>query len=1300
MVKRRLTLIIVGLLVGTLLLLAAGLYWVLATRAGAEWLLLRAAGQGGVRIETTVKGSLWSGLELSNLRISWPGGQATTDHLHLTLRPQSLLRGRVVIARLELGTSGISFDENTVTEPSRPPRMATEWWPQLPSWLFWVAADLQNLSVAELSLGSACDNPPVLTDLQANAHLADGVIQIAVGQLHLPSGAWDGRVHLDLSHRHITSDLRWRGAPVVADWDEMRTHVELNAALTGPLRAEVLAESNVRATLQAETALTWTGVTLTHLAVARSQAPDRVAGSLHIDWEEAFRLTADLQLRHLNLAAEAGWPTDLSGPLRAELTASGYGGSFDLESLRPGWERGRLAATVTGDWRGLHLAEMRGNWLDGVIAGALELDWREGFRLTGNLHGSGVNPATLVPGMSGQLQLTVNGDLHRSPAGELSANWDAELERSTLQNRPLAGRVAGRWQDNDLILDTLDLHGDGLRAKGEGRLSRRLDLHWQVDDLGRVGAGWQGTLTGHAWLARAAGQWRGGADGQLKSLRIGTVQAGAGQFTLDYAGAAAESHLHLTLARLTLPQGSLDEVVMTGSGRGAAHEIALRLSWPAGTLAGRFTGGWREGTWSGDIDELHGHTDPFGPWRLTAPAGLVLSRERLQLQSLQLAGDQGGGIDLTADVRPEPWSGSLRASWHDFPLDFLNPWLGGPTLTGLSSGEVQANLRPDGAMDLATELFATPVLRWRGGELALAPSHARVNWGKTGLDADGELNFAKGGRFTFTLRSPQSGRLALPERGEVSAAWEGIELRQLNPWLPETLTVDGRWQGDVAGRWQAGTALQLAGKTWIEDGALQWQGVDGLIRLPLRQAELTGSWQAGWAQGELHLALAEHGRIDGHFRLPLLTDNPDAPLQAAAHFTLDELGLLATLLPGATNETHGKLQGDLRLAGSRRQPQLYGRLALSGAGADVPALGLKLREVELDAAFDDTTVKIERLQLVSGKGRLEGHGELQLAGWRPQRWSLNLKGKDIELVNLPEITLEVTPDVQLSGTSERLVVRGEVLVPNLLIYQVPKTGEIEPSEDVILADAAPAAPVKLFTQLDVKLKLKLGEHVVIKAKGLDARLSGGVDVATDKHGVFVGQGEIKVEKGHYAAYGLNLPITRGRASFGGGAVQDPLLDVLAERKVGEVTAGVRVTGMPRKPIVTLVSTPAMPDTEVLAYIVLGRPLGTTGGQYESLMLATSALLSQGESAALQEKIKRQIGIDVLEVQSAGSDGVAGSMVAVGKYLTPELYLSFGQSLFTSESVARLRYQFGKRWQLESQLGTISGADLSYRIEFR
>ena len=58
-----------------------------------------------------------------------------------------------------------------------------------------------------------------------------------------------------------------------------------------------------------------------------------------------------------------------------------------------------------------------------------------------------------------------------------------------------------------------------------------------------------------------------------------------------------------------------------------------------------------------------------------------------------------------------------------------------------------------------------------------------------------------------------------------------------------------------------------------------------------------------------------------------------------------------------------------------------------------------------------------------------------------------------------------------------------------------------------------------------------------------------------------------------------------------------------------------------------------------------------------------------------------------------------TMLTVGKYLTPQLYFSYGRSLFTGGNLFRVRYDIFKKWQIETQTGSESGVDLYYKIEF-
>jgi len=234
-------------------------------------------------------------------------------------------------------------------------------------------------------------------------------------------------------------------------------------------------------------------------------------------------------------------------------------------------------------------------------------------------------------------------------------------------------------------------------------------------------------------------------------------------------------------------------------------------------------------------------------------------------------------------------------------------------------------------------------------------------------------------------------------------------------------------------------------------------------------------------------------------------------------------------------------------------------------------------------------------------------------------------------------------------------------------------------------------------QHDIDLRLILGDRVLLNTAGIDARLEGDLRLQSNSKQELAANGEIRVAKGKYASYGVSLDISRGNLYFTGGPLEQPALDILALRTAGEVKAGVKVTGTPQAPVVQLYSEPAMADTDILSYIVLGHPIGADSSQSGMLLTAAGALLSQGESVTLQEKLKNRLGLDVLDI-SAGNGDVNSSIITTGKYLSPDLYISLGYSLFSNTNEFKVRYSLTPDWEIESSIGTESGVDMFYKIE--
>jgi translocation and assembly module TamB len=472
----------------------------------------------------------------------------------------------------------------------------------------------------------------------------------------------------------------------------------------------------------------------------------------------------------------------------------------------------------------------------------------------------------------------------------------------------------------------------------------------------------------------------------------------------------------------------------------------------------------------------------------------------------------------------------------------------------------------------------------------------------------------------------------------------------------------------------------------------------------VRTARLDWDWHGETLAGGLEVALAEYGEAKGTFRLPLparlpVALNPAGPLQLALEAKARERGMLAAIFPGLVQKSRGELELHARVGGTWQDADLAGSVRLSGAGAYFPVAGIELREVALAGELAGDELRIASFSAQSGQGQIGGSGSVRLQRWRPVAFSGTLKGERFEAVHLPELQVLVNPDLTFEGTAERLQVRGEVRLPELMVLGREQRGVVRESSDVVIIGRAESAERTLPFALDIQIQVVLGDRVLVKVAGVDARLTGELELRVTSPEAITGRGQINVAQGIYSTYGAQLKIERGRLLYSGGPIDQPTLDILALRTVGEVKAGVQVSGTPRTPVVKLYSEPAMPDTDVLAYIILGHPLGEDSGQAGLLTAAAGALLARGESTVLQDRIKRRLGVDVLTVESGGGD-VAESMVTIGKYLSPKLYLSFGQSLFADASEARLRYNISKKWELESKAGAeSSGVDLYYKIEF-
>jgi translocation and assembly module TamB len=252
-------------------------------------------------------------------------------------------------------------------------------------------------------------------------------------------------------------------------------------------------------------------------------------------------------------------------------------------------------------------------------------------------------------------------------------------------------------------------------------------------------------------------------------------------------------------------------------------------------------------------------------------------------------------------------------------------------------------------------------------------------------------------------------------------------------------------------------------------------------------------------------------------------------------------------------------------------------------------------------------------------------------------------------------------------------------------------GATVPSSDTVIVDAA-AAETGGQLPLDSDVELVLGDKVRLRGFGLKGRLEGRLGVRERPGRATVARGALSVS-GEYKAYGQDLEITRGRLSYASTPLDDPALDIRAEREIDEVTVGVQVRGTARAPELTLWSNPALDQAEQLSYLVLGRPM-RAASQADGAQLSQAAAAFGGN--LLAQQLGARMGLD--EVGVSDSRALGGAALTVGKYLSPRLYLSYGVALFGSGQVVTFKYLLSRIWSVQIDSGSENRAALTYRLE--
>jgi translocation and assembly module TamB len=861
--------------------------------------------------------------------------------------------------------------------------------------------------------------------------------------------------------------------------------------------------------------------------------------------------TFDVQIAQPLQAMLQITPGKRAGEFRAKLSlptqdASRFGLPADLPVLAE-LEFGRDASKIGVDASvelGPHRATVKGaqlQWLDsGLQIDALAIDIAD----TGTLLVSGMLPISdekllaltisstaLRFAAEGRPPLLVAGTLAATGSySEMTIVPDLTVTQQDLPPGTVTGTVTvGK---DALVFDALKLRLPRGALDVDGTLARtagapaELALRLTEFDPSMFAADWSGALSGEAsWN----GNWgENGIDGVLEIAHIDGQLRGQ-PFALNGTARVTANTLHDTdlEGRLGTAHAQLRGDI---SGPGP-----LSITFDAPELAALHpnAGGKLQLTAARDIS-----------WRIDA-SGEALKWDELSLGALSLSGSLGTGDDPEADLKAS--LGRIIAG--ELHIEQINLALAGR----MSAHRLRVDLGSErGRIELAAsgnwsqqrwdgviEQFDLAVPGNRNLRLqqpfTLALDHGRVELSKACWAGSEQASLCAEGDY-----GGGNGRIAF-DIGALPLSW----LSSLTEDSGYTMQ-DAVLNGHAIAQWSAGRLVSASIHLTSEQGRLVLRDRADLL-LGYRALLVQGEFDGTLGNVTISTELLPDGHADARFQLQR---DASGAIGYDGNVTvlIRQLDAIEAFTTEIANPS-GQINGQFRLQRDAQGSRIGGAVALSGFNAEVPSLGLSLKNGSVALAGVPEGL-ILRGAVQSGDGTLTVDGRWSDDAER--RLTLTIKGENVRFSNTPELALTATPDLQLERDKSGWNLSGTVEIPRALIQADQISSNARESPDVVIVDDPPdATPSERWR---ARVTVRMGDDVQLKGFGFDGRLSGQLAVRQSNSRSATATGQLGVS-GIYNAYGQKLSVARGELLYAGSPLDEPTVVVRAERKIGDSTAG-------------------------------------------------------------------------------------------------------------------------------------------------
>ncbi|WP_176597420.1 MULTISPECIES: translocation/assembly module TamB domain-containing protein [Sphingobium] len=386
-------------------------------------------------------------------------------------------------------------------------------------------------------------------------------------------------------------------------------------------------------------------------------------------------------------------------------------------------------------------------------------------------------------------------------------------------------------------------------------------------------------------------------------------------------------------------------------------------------------------------------------------------------------------------------------------------------------------------------------------------------------------------------------------------------------------------------------------------------------------------------------------------------------------------------------------------------PRLNGLVRANALTYENETFGTRVTQMRLDGRFTNDRLDLRDFSGRAGDGTVQASGTVGLAAERGYPMDIAVKLDRARLARSEAITSVVSGTLAITNSpANGGLIRGDLSLPETR-YRVAwqggtdirqLTGVRRKGEGTDLLDqrlaARQAAAKPTPWKLDVRIRAD--NEIYVTGMGLDSEWKTNMRVtgtANDPRVV----GKIEVIRGRYSFSGHQFDLEQGVISFNG-PMMNPTLAIRAETRIDDVTAGIAVGGMAQRPDIAFVSTPTLPQDEILARILFGDNVANLSAtQAIQLAAALNGLRGGGGGLNPMGKLQNASGVDRIGIVGGDEATGRGTSLAVGQHISNNIYVEVitDPKGFTA---TQLEISLSKTLSLLSKTGTNAGSSANLR----